>query len=158
MTSRRAFLKGSGALVIGWALGPRLALAQERPVALPGSLDTNRLLDAWLSIAPNGTVTIFTGKIELGQGIATALSQIAGDELDVEPTRIEGPWGEGLGYYAAGFAQPVLRVHAVYHRDDPIILGDPTLRFKDRGLAAGFAQTARRWHMPRRRARAGRCR
>ena len=94
MTSRRAFLKASGALVIRFALGPRLAPAQDRPAALPGSLNANRLLDAWLSIAPNGTVTIFTGKIELGQGIATALSQIAADELDVEPTRIEVVTGD----------------------------------------------------------------
>src|SRR5439155_2594003 len=94
MTSRRAFLKASGALVIRFALGPRLALAQDRPAALPGSLNANRLLDAWLSIAPNGTVTIFTGKIELGQGIATALSQIAADELDLEPTRIEVVTGD----------------------------------------------------------------
>ncbi len=65
----------------------------------------------------------------------------------VEPKRTEGPWGEGLGYYAAGFPQPPIKVKAVYHRDDPIILGDPTLRFKDRGAAGGFASAARRWHM-----------
>ena len=47
------------------------------------------MLDAWLRIDPNGTVTIFTGKIELGQGIGTALSQIAADELDVHLERIE---------------------------------------------------------------------
>src|SRR5206468_2909254 len=44
---------------------------------------------AWLRIDPNGTVTIFTGKIELGQGIGTALSQVAADELDVDLKRIE---------------------------------------------------------------------
>jgi 4-hydroxy-3-polyprenylbenzoate decarboxylase len=64
-----------------------------------------------------------------------------------EPKRVEGPWGEGAGYYAAGFPQPVLRVKAIYHREEPIILGEPTLRFRDRGRARGFAQTARRWHM-----------
>src|SRR5438094_9235961 len=47
------------------------------------------MLDAWLRIDPNGTVTIFTGKIELGQGIGTALSQIAADELDVNLERIQ---------------------------------------------------------------------
>ena len=65
----------------------------------------------------------------------------------VEPMRTEGPWGEGLGYYAAGFPQPPINVRAVYHRDDPIVLGDPTLRFNDRGAAGGFASAARRWHM-----------
>ena len=49
-----------------------------------GSLNNNRMLVAWLRINPNGTVTVFTGKIELGQGIATALAQVAADELDVD--------------------------------------------------------------------------
>jgi nicotinate dehydrogenase subunit B len=87
--SRRAFLKASSGLVIGFALAPRLALGQDRPAPLPGSLNANRMLDAWLRIDPNGTVTIFTGKIELGQGIGTALSQIAADELDVDLQRVE---------------------------------------------------------------------
>jgi nicotinate dehydrogenase subunit B len=86
--SRRDFLRASG-LVVGFTLAPRLALAQDRPAQLPGSLNGNRMLDAWLRIDPNGTVTIFTGKIELGQGIGTALSQIAADELDVHLKRIE---------------------------------------------------------------------
>src|SRR5256885_7400307 len=47
------------------------------------------MLDAWLRVDPNGTVTIFTGKIELGQGIGTALAQIAADELDVNLERIQ---------------------------------------------------------------------
>ena len=87
--SRRDFVKTGGALVIGFALAPRVALAQGRPAPLPASLNTNRMLDAWLRIDPNGTVTIFTGKIELGQGIGTALSQIAADELDVDLQRIQ---------------------------------------------------------------------
>src|SRR5437867_8668236 len=87
--SRRAFLTASSGLVIGFVLAPRLAIAQDKPAPLPGSLNANRMLDAWLSIDPNGTVTIFTGKIELGQGIGTALSQIAADELDVDLQRIQ---------------------------------------------------------------------
>ena len=87
--SRRDFLQATGGLVIGFALAPRLALGQDRPAPLPGSLNANRMLDAWLRVDPNGTVTIFTGKIELGQGIGTALSQIAADELDVDLKRIE---------------------------------------------------------------------
>lgn len=66
---------------------------------------------------------------------------------DVEPRRIEGPWGEGLGYYTSGFPQPPVRIKAVYHRNDPIILGEPTLRFRNSGAAGGFARSGRRWHM-----------
>ncbi|HEX8035198.1 MAG TPA: molybdopterin cofactor-binding domain-containing protein [Ktedonobacterales bacterium] len=40
-------------------------------------------LDDWLSIAPDGTVTVFSGKVELGTGVRTALAQIVADELDV---------------------------------------------------------------------------
>jgi CO/xanthine dehydrogenase Mo-binding subunit len=86
--SRRRFLRTSGGLVIAFALAPRVVLGQERP-RLPGSLNTNRRLDAWLRIDPNGAVTIFSGKIELGQGIGTALAQVAADELDVDLKRVD---------------------------------------------------------------------
>ena len=55
---------------------------------LPGSLDTNRRLAQWIRITPDGVVEITPGKVEIGQGIITALSQIAADELDVEAGRI----------------------------------------------------------------------
>ena len=55
---------------------------------LPGSLHVNRRLDQWLEFGADGTVTIRPGKVELGQGILTALAQIAADELDVEPAAI----------------------------------------------------------------------
>ena len=87
MSSRRAFLKASG-LTIGFVLIPRRAVSQ-RSAPLPGSLNGNRMLSAWLRIEPSGAVTFFTGKIELGQGIGTALSQIAADELDVDLARID---------------------------------------------------------------------
>jgi nicotinate dehydrogenase subunit B len=85
MTSRRDFLKAGGALVIAFSLD---AFAQTAPARLPGSLNGNRMLNAWLRIDPDGSVTIFSGKIELGQGIGTALAQIAADELDVDLKRV----------------------------------------------------------------------
>jgi nicotinate dehydrogenase subunit B len=86
MTSRRDFLKASGALVILFSLND--SFSQGTPARLPGSLNNNRMLNAWLRIDPDGSVTIFSGKIELGQGIGTALAQIAADELDVDLKRI----------------------------------------------------------------------
>ena len=83
MISRRDFLKSGGALVIAFSLDANV-FAQATPPRLPGSLANNRMLNAWLRIDADGTVTIFTGKIELGQGIGTALAQIAADELDVD--------------------------------------------------------------------------
>jgi CO/xanthine dehydrogenase Mo-binding subunit len=55
---------------------------------LPGNLNTNRRLDRWLRINREGTVTVFPGKVEIGQGILTALAQIVAEELDVSYGRI----------------------------------------------------------------------
>ncbi|HEY3654601.1 MAG TPA: molybdopterin cofactor-binding domain-containing protein [Steroidobacteraceae bacterium] len=89
--SRRSLLKAGAGLVVGITFTPTVALAQdaEAPKHLPGSLDGNRLLSAWLRVNPNGSVTVFTGKVEFGQGIASALAQIAADELDVGYGRID---------------------------------------------------------------------
>jgi CO/xanthine dehydrogenase Mo-binding subunit len=87
--ARRAFLKAGGALVVAFSFAPQVGLSQTAaPAPLPGGLNANRRLDAWLRIGADGTVTVFSGKIELGQGIGTALAQIAADELDVELTRV----------------------------------------------------------------------
>jgi len=92
MTSRRDFLKAGGALVLFFSL--ENSQGQAAPARLPGSLNNNRMLNAWLRIDADGTVTIYTGKIELGQGIGTALAQIAADELDVEMKRIRMVHGD----------------------------------------------------------------
>src|SRR3954468_15565180 len=83
--TRRRFTAGLGALVVSFSLDPNLALSQER---LPGSLQNNRKLDGWLRINPDGSATVFTGKVELGQGILTALAQIAAEELDLPLARV----------------------------------------------------------------------
>ena len=86
--SRRSFLKRGGGIVVGFSLLPSV-MAQVQAPPLPGSLQTNRMLDGWLRINADGRVTVFTGKVELGQGILTALAQIAADELDVNYERID---------------------------------------------------------------------
>jgi CO/xanthine dehydrogenase Mo-binding subunit len=58
------------------------------PVKLPGSLNANRILGRWLRILPGGTVEVTPGKVEIGQGIVTALAQIAAEELDVDLARV----------------------------------------------------------------------
>jgi nicotinate dehydrogenase subunit B len=87
--TRRDVSKGLGAILVAFSLDPKVALAQQaQPARLPGSLQTNRLLDAWLRINADGTATVFTGKVELGQGILTALAQIAAEELDLPLNRV----------------------------------------------------------------------
>jgi nicotinate dehydrogenase subunit B len=55
---------------------------------LPFGLDINRRLDRWVRIGGDGTVTVYTGKVEIGQGIVSAMAQMAADELDVNYSRI----------------------------------------------------------------------
>ena len=82
--NRRDFLACGGSLVLGFSLS---AAAQKGK--LPGSLEKAPLLDAWIRMGADGSVTVFTGKAELGQGIKTALIQVVAEELAVEPQRIE---------------------------------------------------------------------
>ena len=56
--------------------------------SLPPSLQQNPNLDSWVRINTDGTITLFTGKVEFGQGIKTALAQIGAEELDVSLERI----------------------------------------------------------------------
>lgn len=55
---------------------------------LPGSLEVNRRLGDWLDFSTPGVVEARSGKVELGQGILTALAQIVADELDVGIARV----------------------------------------------------------------------
>ena len=57
-------------------------------MTLPASLAANPRLDRWIGFEPGGRVRLATGKVELGQGILTALVQIAAEELRVEPERV----------------------------------------------------------------------
>jgi nicotinate dehydrogenase subunit B len=85
--TRRDITAALGGIMVSFSLGMRHASAQQ-PAALPGSLGGNRMLDAWLRINADGTATVFTGKVELGQGIMTALAQIAAEELDLPLARV----------------------------------------------------------------------
>jgi nicotinate dehydrogenase subunit B len=81
--SRRDLLKSTGVLIVGFSLfGPvSKALAQSSRVSEDGMDPTK--LDSWIAVAHDGTVTVFTGKVELGTGVITALAQIVAEELDV---------------------------------------------------------------------------
>jgi nicotinate dehydrogenase subunit B len=59
-----------------------------RAVALPPSVAENPRLGDWLRVLPSGLVEIRPGKVELGQGVLTALSQVAAEELDISVARV----------------------------------------------------------------------
>jgi CO/xanthine dehydrogenase Mo-binding subunit len=87
--TRRRFLEQAAALTVGFTLAPLARGFAQNSSSLPGSLQKNRMLDGWLRINSDGTVTAFTGKVEIGQGIVTALAQIVADELDIDLARID---------------------------------------------------------------------
>jgi nicotinate dehydrogenase subunit B len=56
---------------------------------LPVSLAANPMLSSWVRFSPGGHVMVSPGKVEIGQGIVTALAQIAADELEVDIGRVQ---------------------------------------------------------------------
>ncbi len=80
--TRRTLLVG-GALLVGIGLPRRSEAA-----SLPGSLAQAPRIEAWIRIGEDGAVTVLTGKAELGQGIKTALIQVAAEELGLEPASL----------------------------------------------------------------------
>jgi nicotinate dehydrogenase subunit B len=79
--TRRTVLRGAGALVLSFSLR---GWAQ----SAPGSLAKNPLLDAWIRVDANGHVTALTGKVELGQGLKTALLQVVVEEIEVPVAQV----------------------------------------------------------------------
>jgi nicotinate dehydrogenase subunit B len=85
--SRRRFTQSLGVVIATFALASPSAFGQA-PGTLPFSLRNNRRLEGWIRLDPDETVVVFTGKAELGQGILTALAQIAAEELDIQIEKI----------------------------------------------------------------------
>ena len=146
--SRRAVLAGSGALVFsfssaGQAVGAKRCSRRTRPdagrAALPGSLKQTPYLDSWIRIDANGAITVFTGKAELGQGIKTALMQIAAEQLDVD-------FGQHQAYHRRHGADPERGLHRRQPFDAGLRHGDHECR------RAGAAAPHRRSRDARRRA------
>ena len=157
--SRRAFLAGSGSLIVGFSMAgcsggsdpasptsapaapaqtppatatpapsaaPATIVAAERaeqapapptgtsrpsssvaaPVAAPSAAPTRDTrqrrdgvgaadqVDTWLAVDAEGNVTVYSGKVELGTGVATALAQIVAEELDVPVERVRMVMGD----------------------------------------------------------------
>ena len=84
--SRRTLLKGSGALIVSFTLAPSELFGQA-VASLVGN--PSKEVDGWLAIATDGSVTAFTGKCELGQGLYTAQTQLVAEELCVPIDRVK---------------------------------------------------------------------
>jgi nicotinate dehydrogenase subunit B len=115
---RRSFLKAlGGGIVVLVSLRPEDAWAQAR--GYPADLN------AYLHIAESGRVTIFSGKIEMGQGVMTSLAQMAAEDLGVSLDSIEMvmgdtdrcPWDMGtFGSLTTRMFGPALRTAAAEAR------------------------------------------
>ena len=94
--TRRAVLKAGGALIVGFmipgtaqtVLGQAGGPGGGKPPLLPDQLDS------WIAVLPDGRVTAFFGKMDMGQGVDVAIGQIVADELDVAFERVTVVMGD----------------------------------------------------------------
>tara|TARA_R110002020_G_scaffold91560_3_gene222407 strand:- start:2074 stop:4263 length:2190 start_codon:yes stop_codon:yes gene_type:complete len=90
--SRRGFLTQLGYVSIGFSLMGAtcggMEAAQGKNVDVLDLPPTGDRVNAWLRILENGEVQILTGKMELGQGIGTALIQLAAEELNMSMDKV----------------------------------------------------------------------
>ena len=89
-STRRDFLKLSGCLTIGFSIGG-ISPEHFSPLVneLPESIKRYPNINAWLEVLANGNVRVYTGKSELGQGIRTAIAQVAAEELELPMENVE---------------------------------------------------------------------
>mgnify|MGYP002780110222 CR=1 FL=1 len=88
---RRTFLLAGagagGALLLGWCVAP--PRQRLRPDSWPVARDGRVVLNGWIAVAPDDRVTVFLPKVELGQGIHTALAMVCAEELGVALDRVD---------------------------------------------------------------------
>jgi CO/xanthine dehydrogenase Mo-binding subunit len=88
MTSRRGFFKRAGILVVGFSMASeKRKAAAQNPINPTGLVDSTQV-DSWLTIAQDGSVTVYSGKCEFGQGFQTVQYQLIAEELSVPMDRI----------------------------------------------------------------------
>jgi nicotinate dehydrogenase subunit B len=113
--SRRSLLKTAGYLSLHFPLvlpiQEALSAIPSEPVHLPGDLQTNRKLSAWIRVNADQTITLLVGKVELGQGVLTAVGQVCAEELDVDISRVRITSGDtrlvpNEGVTAGSFSMP----------------------------------------------------
>jgi len=88
ISSRRNVILGGGALVVSFCFAgsPGVALAQSGVATKSVAKDE---VDAFLAVDAKGMVTVYSGKVDLGTGVPTALAQMVADELDVPLAAID---------------------------------------------------------------------
>jgi CO/xanthine dehydrogenase Mo-binding subunit len=156
--SRRTFLKGGGALIVGFSsLGALAGKAQaaDSPFASNAPYDPNSI-DSWVTIHSDNTATIKTGRVELGQGTSNGLLMIAAEELSMDlsqmrwvnvDTNVTPDTGGTYGSSSIKTAGPQVRAGAAYARQALLgmaatQLGVPVASLTvDNGVVSGGGKT-----------------
>lgn len=86
--SRRSFLKGTGALIVSFSMEGMLGSSFAQGLEGGEGGTQANALDSWIAIGADGSVTAYTGKAEIGQGISTAQIQLVAEELCVPFERV----------------------------------------------------------------------
>lgn len=103
--TRRAFVTTSVGGVVGLGLVP-LAQAQQPADARAGSKPTEQPA-AFVSIAKDGSTTVLCNRMDMGQGIETALAMICAEELDCDWSKVK----TGFGDQRANYVDPAMGMH-----------------------------------------------
>jgi len=144
---RRGFLRmfGGGLLVVA-AAPDAIALAQESGRGARDAHEPPKDLSAWLSIDAEGRVTVFTGKVEVGQNIRTSLTQQIAEELRVGMSSIHlvmgdtdlCPWDAGtFGSRTTPTMGPQMRLVAATARETLVDLAAARWKVRRSELIAG---------------------
>ena len=86
--SRRDFLKAGGALVVSFAIDGGATGSANAAASAPAKTVAADQVDGFLSIDARGMVTVYSGKVDLGTGVRTAMAQIAAEELSVPLSKV----------------------------------------------------------------------
>jgi nicotinate dehydrogenase subunit B len=159
--TRRDFLRGGGALVVTFAVAGRLAPAFAQ--AGPAKTVAPDEVDGFLAIDAQGAVTAYSGKVDLGTGVRTAMTQIVAEELDVPMARVtviqgdtaltpdQGPSYGSLSIQnggmqlrqAAATARRALLQQAAQSLDakpDDLVVEDGTIKSQSNGKSVSYGE------------------
>ena len=109
--SRRQFLMSSGAMVIAASV-PGVASAMGHGAGMPKPSLSPTELDSWVAVLPDGSVSAYFGKVDLGQGLEIGIAQIVAEELDVPVAKVNVFMGDSQTSCNQGGASSALGVQS----------------------------------------------
>src|ERR1700676_1559024 len=92
--SRREFLRSAGVLIVGFSMaGETGKITAQNPINPTGLVDATQV-DSWITIGADEIITVYSGKIEFGQGFSTVQTQLVAEELSVPLNRVRVIFGD----------------------------------------------------------------